>query len=126
MTTTKQAVKQTEKFRKRRDKFILSGGETISLVKVYTEYKKRAYDIKNRKTGNIIKEKMGGVKEWCSENSFGERDLKRTERVSRDYHRKLFSIVREEKNKFYNGKNEKNNKKFILFADKEPELSDGE
>ena len=119
---------EKRKFMKRRDKWICSGGEIMSLINVYKEYKKRAYDLTDR-NGKVIKEKTGDVKKWCSENSFGEQALKKVKRISKDYHKKLFSIVKAEKNKFLKKYSNKNNidkkeilKDFNLFSEDKVEL----
>ena len=111
-------------YKNKQKKWSSSEGDLISFLRAYREYEKRKYDKTNRRTDEIIEEKMGGAKEWCNTNYFNDRTMEQIRRTAKDYKRKLVRLVRAKKREFENNPNNKN--KEFLFTHKEKPIVERE
>jgi len=111
-------------YKNKQKKWSSNEGDLISFLKAYREYEKRKYDKTNRRTDEIIEEKMGGAKEWCNTNYFNDRTMEQIRRTAKDYKRKLVRLVRAKKREFENNPNNKN--KEFLFTHKEKPIVERE
>ena len=81
-----------DKYKKVLMKYKANDGDYISLLNIYKDFKIRKYDKTNRKTGNVLVEKKGDAKEWCTDNHLNFRMLERVKFESKDIHRKFNNI----------------------------------
>jgi len=102
-------TKAKKQFDTHRDKWARVEGDPMSILDAYYVFETLRYDVKDRRTGEIIKEKKGGAKEWCKEQSIDYRVFDNVRDTAKDFSRKLFGIAR-------GGGGE------IIFADSYPNL----
>jgi HrpA-like RNA helicase len=105
-------------YEKKKKKWSSSEGDLISFLKAYKEYEVRKYDKVDRKTNEVIEEKMGGAKEWCQTNYFNDRTMEQIRKTAKDYKRKLVRLVRAKKREFENNPNNKNKEFFFTHREK--------
>jgi HrpA-like RNA helicase len=92
-------------------------GDHIALLKIYQSFKERRYDKIDRRTGRIIKEKLGDAREWCKKHYLNYNWLERVKHESKEYQRRFSSVIRREKNANPNRKPE------TLYLNHAPDIS---
>ena len=122
-TNTEKEYKQiVKKYEKVVNNFTDSMGDGVSIINLYNEYSSYKYDKIDKKTGEILIEKKGDIKEWCDNNFVNNNFFDKIKYVSGMYHRQFSKIIDRQKKKYPNKKYNrlflKENEKIILSEDK--------
>ena len=118
--TKNEQLKRAEKdeYERVKKRWVNSLGDHFSLLDIYNEFCKREYDEVDRKTGVIIRPKMGDTKEWCKKNYLNYNILRKVKETARQYQGAFGRVMRIFKEKHPDVKPR------FIFTDKEPVLSE--
>ena len=118
--TKNEQLKRAEKdeYERVKKRWVNSLGDHFSLLDIYNEFCKREYDEVDRKTGVIIRPKMGDTKEWCKKNYLNYNILRKVKETARQYQGAFGRVI-----KIFKEKHPDVKPRFI-FTDKEPVLSE--
>jgi pre-mRNA-splicing factor ATP-dependent RNA helicase DHX15/PRP43 len=92
-------------------------GDHISLLKIYQSFKARRYDKIDRRTGRVIKEKLGDAREWCKKHYLNYNRLDQVKYESKEFQRRFSSAIARERNAHPNRKPD------TLYLDHSPTIS---
>ena len=110
--------KEKDEYERVKKRWVNSLGDHFSLLDIYNEFCKREYDEVDRKTGVIMRPKMGDTKEWCKKNYLNYNILRKVKETARQYQGAFGRVIRIFKEKHPDIKPR------FIFADKEPVLSE--
>jgi HrpA-like RNA helicase len=118
--TKDEQLKRKEKddYERVKKKWVNSLGDHFSLLDIYNEFCNHEYDEVDRKTGTIIRSKLGETKDWCKKNYLNYNTLRNVKEVARQYQRAFGRVMRIFKEKHPDVKPR------FIFMDKEPVLSE--
>ena len=118
--TKDEQLKRAEKddYERVKKRWVNSLGDHFSLLDIYNEFCNHEYDDVDRKTGTIIRPKLGETKEWCKKNYLNYNTLRNVKEVARQYQRAFGRVMRIFKEKHPDVKPR------FIFMDKEPVLSE--
>ena len=118
--TKNEQLKRAEKdeYERVKKRWVNSLGDHFSLLDIYNEFCNREYDEVDRKTGVIIRPKMGDTKEWCKKNYLNYNILRKVKETARQYQGAFGRVI-----KIFKEKHPDVKPRFI-FTDKEPVLSE--
>lgn len=118
--TKDEQLKRAEKdeYERVKKRWVNSLGDHFSLLDIYNEFCNREYDEVDRKTGTIIRPKLGETKDWCKKNYLNYNTLRNVKEVARQYQRAFGRVMRIFKEKHPDVKPR------FIFMDKEPVLSE--
>ena len=118
--TKDEKLKRAEKddYERVKKRWVNSLGDHFSLLDIYNEFCNHEYDDVDRKTGTIIRPKLGETKEWCKKNYLNYNTLRNVKEVARQYQRAFGRVMRIFKEKHPDVKPR------FIFMDKEPVLSE--
>jgi HrpA-like RNA helicase len=110
--------KEKDEYERVKKRWVNSLGDHFSLLDIYNEFCNREYDEVDRKSGTIIRPKLGETKEWCKKNYLNYNKLRKVKETARQYQMAFGRVVRIFKEKHPDIKPR------FLFTDKEPVLSE--
>jgi HrpA-like RNA helicase len=110
--------KEKDEYERVKKRWVNSLGDHFSLLDIYNEFCKREYDEVDRKTGVIMRPKMGDTKEWCKKNYLNYNILRKVKETARQYQGAFGRVMRIFKEKHPDVKPR------FIFTDKEPVLSE--
>lgn len=110
--------KEKDEYERVKKRWVNSLGDHFSLLDIYNEFCSREYDEVDRKSGTIIRPKLGETKEWCKKNYLNYNKLRKVKETARQYQMAFGRVVRIFKEKHPDVKPR------FLFTDKEPVLSE--
>jgi HrpA-like RNA helicase len=118
--TKDEKLKRAEKddYERVKKRWVNSLGDHFSLLDIYNEFCNHEYDEVDRKTGTIIRPKLGETKDWCKKNYLNYNTLRNVKEVARQYQRAFGRVMRIFKEKHPDVKPR------FIFMDKEPVLSE--
>jgi len=110
--------KEKDEYERVKKRWVNSLGDHFSLLDIYNEFCSREYDEVDRKSGTIIRPKLGETKEWCKKNYLNYNKLRKVKETARQYQGAFGRVIRIFKEKHPDIKPR------FLFTDKEPVLSE--
>ena len=118
--TKDEQLKRKEKddYERVKKRWVNSLGDHFSLLDIYNEFCNHEYDDVDRKSGTIIRPKLGETKDWCKKNYLNYNILRNVKEVARQYQRAFGRVMRIFKEKHPDVKPR------FIFTDKEPVLSE--
>ena len=118
--TKDEQLKRAEKdeYERVKKRWVNSLGDHFSLLDIYNEFCNHEYDDVDRKSGTIIRPKLGETKDWCKKNYLNYNILRNVKEVARQYQRAFGRVMRIFKEKHPDVKPR------FIFTDKEPVLSE--
>jgi HrpA-like RNA helicase len=118
--TKDEQLKRAEKddYERVKKRWVNSLGDHFSLLDIYNEFCNHEYDEVDRKTGAIIRPKLGETKDWCKKNYLNYNTLRKVKETAQQYQRAFGQVMRIFKEKHPDIKPR------FIFTDKEPVLSD--
>lgn len=118
--TKNEQLKRAEKdeYERVKKRWVNSLGDHFSLLDIYNEFCNHEYDDVDRKTGTIIRPKLGETKDWCKKNYLNYNTLRNVKEAARQYQRAFGQVMRIFKEKHPDVKPR------FIFTDKEPVLSE--
>ena len=118
--TKDEQLKRAEKdeYERVKKRWVNSLGDHFSLLDIYNEFCNHEYDDVDRKTGTIIRPKLGETKDWCKKNYLNYNTLRNVKEVARQYQGSFGRVMRIFKEKHPDIKPR------FIFTDKEPVLSE--
>jgi HrpA-like RNA helicase len=110
--------KEKDEYERVKKRWVNSLGDHFSLLDIYNEFCNHEYDDVDRKTGTIIRPKLGETKDWCKKNYLNYNTLRNVKEAARQYQRAFGQVMRIFKEKHPDVKPR------FIFTDKEPVLSE--